>query len=172
MQWKQLFTLGNMSEEKEKRPVTEETFWLNARKRMQELESLNSTILHLTLNFFQAIPISVIITSGSGMIVMANQWAGYMFGYGSNELAGQQIEVLIPERLRQQHSVHRQTYLRDPQVMHRAGVHHMGTEGMDLIGLRKDGIEVPLKIDLAPMSIDEGVFVISMIYRRSGAHTG
>lgn len=64
-----------------------------------------------------------------GTIHSINARTEEMFGYSREELLGAQVELLIPERLRQQHIAHREDYLRAPRSR------PMGI-GMDLKGIR------------------------------------
>src|ERR1051326_6697365 len=79
-----------------------------------------------------------------------------MFGYSPKELAGQPIEIMMPEAFRPQHQGLRQTYYGDPRLR------PMGS-GVDLYGRRKDGSEFPVDIMLSPMETSEGRLVLSVI---------
>lgn len=91
--------------------------------------------------YFRAASESIIIADRHGVIVEANPKTWQLFGYAKGELVGQPIEVLIPERLREQHRKHRETY------MTAAHSRPMGI-GMNLAGRRKDGSEFPVEVAL------------------------
>src|SRR3974390_24748 len=83
----------------------------------------------------------VIVVDGKGTIRFVNAIAEKLFGYSRSELVGGNIEVLVPDRFVDAHSVLRTSYMRNPQT--RA----MGV-GRDLYARRKDGGEFPVEIRL------------------------
>jgi PAS domain S-box-containing protein len=101
-------------------------------------------------------PAGMVMVDGGGSIVLVNKAVERMFGYGREELMGESIEKLVPERFRSVHPGHRQGFFRAPDA--RA----MGA-GRDLFGLRKDGTEIPVEIGLNPIETDDGTFVLSSI---------
>lgn len=68
-----------------------------------------------------------------------------MFGYNRNEVIGQQIEMLIPERYHESHVKLRTEFLSGPSV--RA----IGA-GRELYGRKKDGSEFNVEVGLTPIS--------------------
>ena len=54
-------------------------------------------------SFLEAAPDAVVIADRDGRIVRVNGQAEKMFGYGREDLAGQEVEVLMPERFRPAH---------------------------------------------------------------------
>ncbi len=101
-------------------------------------------------------PSGLIVTGSDGKIVLVNREAERLFGYSREELAGQPIEMLVPEQFRSVHSHFRAGYLGHPRRR------PMGT-GRDLFGLRKDGTEFPVEIGLNPVETEGGVMVVSSI---------
>lgn len=104
----------------------------------------------------QSAPIAMVMIDGAGTNVIVNAEAEKLFGYASDELLGQPVEMLIPERFRSQHPQLRNRFFASPEVR-RMGV------GRDLYGLRKDGSEFPIEIGLNPIETEEGLFVLSAI---------
>src|SRR5690606_32013479 len=72
------------------------------------------------------------------------------------DLIGEPVEVLIPDRFREDHPAHRLRYFSEPKT--RA----MGS-GLDLWGRRSDGTEFPVEISLSPLKTKKGVLVSSTI---------
>ncbi|MCX7290839.1 PAS domain S-box protein [Janthinobacterium sp.] len=105
---------------------------------------------------FESTPDSVIMVNATGAIVLANQQAQRLFGYGEGELSGRQIDSLLPQRLRHAHVAHRARYFDQPRTR------TMGAD-LELLGLRKDNIEFPVEISLSPIQTEIGTFVISAI---------
>ncbi|MDP1899898.1 MAG: CHASE3 domain-containing protein [Rubrivivax sp.] len=101
-------------------------------------------------------PNALVMADRDGRIALFNGQAERLFGHARAEMIGQPIETLMPERLRAGHSSQRDGFFADPQA--RA----MGV-GRDLIGLRKDGREVPIEVGLSPVTFDEGRFVLASI---------
>jgi PAS domain S-box-containing protein len=79
-----------------------------------------------------------------------------MFGYAREELIGQPVEILVPERWRDIHTRHRLGYALDPRVR------PMG-RGLDLVGLRKDGTEFPVEISLSFIVTEDGTQTIGFV---------
>jgi diguanylate cyclase (GGDEF)-like protein/PAS domain S-box-containing protein len=104
----------------------------------------------------ESAPDAMVIVNSHGHITLANAQAERMFGYSREELMGQSVRILIPERLRERHHAHQRSYLRD------AKARPMGSD-LELHGRRKDGSEFPVEISLSPLETDEGTLVSSAI---------
>ena len=90
----------------------------------------------------ESTPDAMVIVGESGQIEMANKRAETVFGYSREELLGQAIEMLVPDRFRSGHMQLRDGYFHDPSVR------EMGV-GRELVGQRKDGSEFPVEISLS-----------------------
>src|SRR5690349_18775641 len=59
----------------------------------------------------QLSPDALIIVNGQGKMVLVNAQAATLFGYTPEELLGQLLERLLPERFRAGHVAHRAGYV-------------------------------------------------------------
>ena len=105
---------------------------------------------------FEFAPDAIVVSDSAGRITAVNAHAILLFGYGRDELIGQPIEILIPERFRGSHPTHRAGYHQQPRIR------PMGA-GLELCGRRKDGTEFPVDIMLGPVETSEGRIVLSVI---------
>jgi PAS domain S-box-containing protein len=92
-------------------------------------------------------PAGMIAVDANGTITLVNAAAEKLFGYERQELVGQKLEVLVPERLRPTHEQLRGTYMVLPTSR------PMGA-GRDLFARQKDGAELPVEIGLNPIIRD------------------
>jgi PAS domain S-box-containing protein len=104
----------------------------------------------------EAVPNSVVVVDSHGMIVAVNAHTEQWFGYARDELQGQAIELLVPERYRPQHLADRNGFM--AAASHRA----MGM-GRELFACRKDGSEFPVEIGLSPMASTNNLLVLASI---------
>ena len=104
----------------------------------------------------EAAPSAMIMVDKEGRITLANLQAEKTFGYSREELLGQSVEMLVPERLRSGYRNFRHDYFSDAQAR------PMGA-GRELFGRRKDGSEVPVEIALSPIHTSKGLLVLASI---------
>jgi protein-histidine pros-kinase len=104
----------------------------------------------------ESTPDAICIVNRIGRIVHVNSHAAELFGYPRAELIGRPVEILLPDRLRRGHGLHRAAFLAQPRA--RA----MGA-GLELHGLRSNGEEFPVEISLSPLQTEAGTMVMSAV---------
>ena len=105
---------------------------------------------------FEFSPDAILVADEGGIIRSANPRAEELFGFSSEELIGQSVEILVPTRFRSVHPRHRENYGAHPRTR------QMGA-ALNLFGLRKDGTEFPVDIMLKPMTTTSNSLVVSFI---------
>ena len=98
-------------------------------------------------------PSGLLILDSAGQIQSVNRAVEKLFGYTRQELAGCSVETLLPERLGSRHLGHREA--RESSETSQAG--------RDLLGLRKDGAEIPLQVFLNRIETDTGDRILCTI---------
>ena len=114
-------------------------------------------------NLFEVSPNAIFVTDAGGLIRSANPRATELFGYSHEELIGQPIEMLAPERLRGRHPSHRENFNAHPRTR------QMGA-ALNLFGQRKDGSEFPVDILLKPLETPTGLAVLSFVRDNTEQH--
>jgi len=104
----------------------------------------------------EASPSGMLMADESGRIVLVNSQVEQLFGYTRDELLGQSVEILVPQRLREQH-------LRDRKEFGGAPSARKMGKGRELLGLRKNGTEFPVEIGLNPIRTADGMRVLAAI---------
>ena len=123
---------------------------------MEPNRQLSSLTHELFRQVVEAAPNAMVMADREGLVVLVNVQAEKLFGYPRNELIGNSVDMLVPERMRHAHPEFRRMFYGDLRSR------PMGT-GRDLFALRKDGTEVPVEIGLNPVTTTEGVFVLAAI---------
>jgi PAS domain S-box-containing protein len=101
-------------------------------------------------------PDAMLTVDNAGRISLVNRQTELMFGYERDELVGQPVELLIPERFHFNHRRHRERYAAEPRTR------PMGLD-LPLFGRRRDGSEFPVEIGLSPLDGAADFSVITII---------
>jgi PAS domain S-box-containing protein len=115
---------------------------------------LDPTTAQILLQFA---PDALVLVNGSGQIVYVNDAVAEVFGYRPQELIGESLAELVPERFRDSHSQHVHLFTQHP------GKRAMGQRGVPLFARRRDGSEFPASISLSPIHIDGDLHVVAAI---------
>ncbi len=88
----------------------------------------------------------MLVLDRAGVMQFANRRLEEMLGYGPNELSGQAVERLLPERLRAQQVARREAVFEGPPT---------STVNVDreVVLVRRDGLEVAVEMGLNPLEV-------------------
>ena len=85
--------------------------------------------------------------------MLVNAQTEKLFGYPREELLGQSVELLVPERFR------RQAPRAPRRLLRRRRGARRWARAWSSTALRKDGTEFPIEISLSPLETEEGTLV-------------
>jgi PAS domain S-box-containing protein len=125
-------------------------------KRLNASESRHKQSEAKFIGLLESAPDAIVIIDREGKIVIANGQAEKLFGYRREELIGSLLEKLVPHRVEPLHYQHRENYFKNPHTR------PMGA-GLNLLALRKDGVEFPVEISLSPLETEDGILITSII---------
>jgi PAS domain S-box-containing protein len=108
------------------------------------------------LQAVEAAPNGMVLVEPTGHIVLANTHMERLFGYRKEEMLGQPVEMLVPQRFRKEHPGLRDRFFASP------GIRSMGA-GRDLFGCRKDCSDFPVEVGLSPIQTEGGLFALASV---------
>ena len=103
-------------------------------------------------NIVDGAPDAIIFADADGIVRLWNSGAETIFGYSASEAIGQDLEIIIPEKLRERH---RQGYRK---VMG-TGVSRYMQELLAVPALRKDGARISIEFSIVILKSDTGEIV-------------
>ena len=104
----------------------------------------------------ELVPDAMVIVDRDGRIRAMNSLVRELLGYTHDELIGQPVEILLPQRFAAAHPGRRRHFAEKPRT--RA----MGS-GMELAARAKSGKEIPVEVSLRPVEGVEGMSVCAAI---------
>lgn len=130
-----------------------------AQERIARLaaERLKAEALERQAMFLEASPDATIITTSAGILQCVNRQTEITFGYSREELIGQFIEMLLPERFREIHAAHVIAFSEDLSMRDLLG------QSMDLTARRKNGEEFPASVAISPIKTSNEFLLITTI---------
>jgi PAS domain S-box-containing protein len=117
---------------------------------MAEISSIAQRLLQFS-------PDAMLVVDAQGIIQFSNETSSSLFGYRPEQLAGQPVKLLIPERFHTRHGAHVASFMREPSSR------EMGARISDLFARRADGSEFPAGIRLSPFKDGDQSFVAAAI---------
>jgi PAS domain S-box-containing protein len=99
---------------------------------------------------------AIISGDAAGDIRSWNSAAAALFGFTEEEVIGQPIEIIIPERFRQSHQ-------EGIRRVSSGGPSHVIGKTVELAAIRKDGSEFPVELSLATWFLDEDRYYTGII---------
>ncbi len=107
------------------------------------------------VNAFEVSPNGMLMVDGGGKITLINTEMERMFGYRTQELIGQPLEILLPTSLKAAHKGLRGGYFQNPRVIKRMG------DNSYVWGQTKSGKQIPLDVRVNPIKTPSGVQAIA-----------
>lgn len=108
------------------------------------------------VQFLEFAPDAIVGVARDGRIELVNAQTERLFGYGRDELVGELVEILVPERLRAEHPGDRAGYFADSRTRPREA-------GLEMFGRRKDGSEFPAEVSLSSIDSRDDMLRIAVI---------
>lgn len=99
---------------------------------------------------------ATVIADSNGHILLVNRLTETLFGYGHEELLGQPVERLLPERFHQAQVQHRADFAAAP-------LPRLMGASLPLFARRRDGSEFPVAVSLAPLQEGGESLVVASI---------
>ena len=130
--------------------VMDITDWKAKEEEAKHNEARLSAILSIA-------PSAIISIDAQQRITLFNEAAEQLFGYRSDEIIGQPLELLIPHRFRSSHKDNVARFWGSGETTRRMG------ERQDVAGLRKDGSEFPAEASISKIEIGgERIFIVAL----------
>ena len=132
---------NKLAEEVERRKLAEESI-IDSEERFRSVaENASDAIIYI---------------DSRGEIIFWNKAAEKIFGYAGEEVVGQLVTMIMPEKYRAQHEMGIKRFLE-------TGILKIGNKAVELVGLKKGGSEFPLELSLSTWKIRDDTFFTAII---------
>ena len=129
---------------------------VTARREAEEAEDALRQSKSRFRQLVEASPNAIVMAAADGNIVFTNLKTQQLLGYTADEMKGQPVELLLPERFRANHPTLRSAFLANPSTR------QMGAE-RELFARHKNGQEVSVEIGLTPIERSDGLFILATV---------
>jgi PAS domain S-box-containing protein len=131
--------------------IQEDVTELRARERRE------AQLQAMTQQLMAAASEGIVVTDAAQRITSFGAGAEQIFGWREQDILGEPLSVLVPERYRAGHVHHMQRFASDG-----GGVHHMAERG-EVAGLHRDGREFPALVTVADIGARGGDGFIAVV---------
>lgn len=129
------------------------------RTNLERIRELTDALLEpdISAAIVQRFPDPILVVDDKLEILMVNKAAENIFGYDRHDLFGKNINILVPDRLKQIHIEHMQEYVKNAEEK------DMHSRGRPLYARRRDGSELQALIHLTPLRTPIGNLVTVIV---------
>lgn len=99
----------------------------------------------------------IITINSAGIIQSVNRAAAQLFGYEPEEMAGQNISMMMPLKHGEKHDSYIDNY-------HQTGIGKIIGVGREVKGMRKDGKTFPFRLSISRVIIEENTFFTGIVH--------
>ena len=123
---------------------------------LNQVDQIKEIVKENFRSVVESAPNALIISDVKGNIALVNNQAKKLFGYKDEEMLGQKLELIVPERFRAAHAEKQPNYFKNPKARSFGGE-------LDLYAKRKNGTEFPIEINITPIITKEGTVALASI---------
>ncbi|MCP4254224.1 MAG: PAS domain S-box protein [Candidatus Scalindua sp.] len=109
-------------------------------------------------NLIETAKDAIVGINEKGTISIWNQSAENIFGYPENEIIGQPVTTIIPEKYRKQHAAGLQKFIKTGEFKNL-------DKTLDVFGITKEGVEIPIEMSLTAQKIENDRYLFTAIIR-------
>lgn len=128
---------------------------------LERLRAMDAHLLEpeLFARVVESLPDALVIVGADGNVAFFNGQAELLFGWHRSEMLGKCLDVLVPNAARDRHAQLRDGFIGAPRTR------PMAAE-TQLFAQHKNGHEIPVAINLAPIVAPSGTYVMAVVRRR------